>query len=77
MRSSKWHALGNVYLLVEQAEPLTPARVRELARETDGVLEVVGDEVTVWNPDGSTAEMSGNGARIAAAWYARASGSPG
>jgi len=76
MRSSKWHALGNVYLLVEQADPLTPARVRELARETDGVLEIAGNEVTVWNPDGSTAEMSGNGARIAAAWYARESGSP-
>jgi diaminopimelate epimerase len=76
MRSSKWHALGNVYLLVEQADGLTPERARELARETDGVLEVRGDEVTIWNPDGSTAEMSGNGARIAAAWFARETGSP-
>jgi len=75
MRSSKWHALGNVYLLVEQAEPLTPEHARELSRGTDGVLEVKGDHVTVWNPDGSTAEMSGNGARIAAAWYARQTGS--
>jgi diaminopimelate epimerase len=76
MTLSKWQALGNVYLLVERAElrePLTPERVRELcAGESDGILEVVSDdEVKVWNPDGSTAEMSGNGARIAAAWLAR------
>ncbi|HSC72845.1 MAG TPA: diaminopimelate epimerase [Gaiellaceae bacterium] len=75
MKSSKWHALGNVYLLVEQAEPLTPERARELSRDTDGVLEVAGSQVTVWNPDGSVAEMSGNGARIAAAWLARKTGS--
>jgi diaminopimelate epimerase len=71
MTSSKWHALGNVYLLVEQDDALTPERARELARETDGVLEVREGSVTVWNPDGSVAEMSGNGARIAAAWFAR------
>jgi diaminopimelate epimerase len=76
MRSSKWHALGNVYLLVEQADRLTADEARELAHDTDGVLEIRGDHVTVWNPDGSTAEMSGNGARIAAAWYARRTGSP-
>jgi diaminopimelate epimerase len=40
---------------------------------TDGVVEVLavnGDEVTIGilNPDGSHAEMSGNGTRIAAAW---------
>ncbi|HWJ32451.1 MAG TPA: diaminopimelate epimerase [Gaiellaceae bacterium] len=74
MRSSKWHALGNVYLLVEQVEPLTAERARELSRDTDGVLEVDGNRVTVWNPDGSVAEMSGNGARIAAAWLARETG---
>jgi diaminopimelate epimerase len=74
MRSSKWHALGNVYLLVEQAEALTPERARELSHDTDGVLEVNGKEVQVWNPDGSIAEMSGNGARIAAAWLARETG---
>jgi diaminopimelate epimerase len=75
MRSSKWHALGNVYLLVEQADALTPERARELSRDTDGVLEVNGNDVKVWNPDGSVAEMSGNGARIAAAWLARKTGS--
>jgi diaminopimelate epimerase len=75
MRSSKWHALGNVYLLVEQADALTPERAQELAHDTDGVLEVHGNNVKVWNPDGSVAEMSGNGARIAAAWLARKTGS--
>src|SRR5205085_261923 len=43
------------------------------------VLEVVAvegtrAEVMIWNPDGSTAELSGNGARIVAAWLARRSG---
>jgi diaminopimelate epimerase len=75
MTLSKWHALGNVYLLVEQADRLNADEARELARDTDGVLEVRGNEVMVWNPDGSIAEMSGNGARIAAAWFARRTGS--
>jgi diaminopimelate epimerase len=75
MKSSKWNALGNVYLLVERAEPLTPELARELSLDTDGVLEVLpGDDVRVWNPDGSIAEMSGNGARIAAAWLAQKRG---
>jgi diaminopimelate epimerase len=41
------------------------------------VLAVDGDEVTVGivNPDGSRAEMSGNGTRIAAAWLMRRTGS--
>jgi diaminopimelate epimerase len=75
MKLSKWQALGNVYLLVEQDE-LTPERVRELcAGQADGILEVESDgAVKVWNADGSTAEMSGNGARIAAAWLARKTG---
>jgi diaminopimelate epimerase len=30
--------------------------------------------VTIWNPDGSTAEMSGNGVRIAARWLAAETG---
>jgi len=76
MRSSKWSAQGNVYLLVEE-ERLTPDRARELstAHETDGVLEVVSvdgaeAEIAIWNPDGSQAELSGNGTRIAARWLA-------
>src|SRR5206468_2076428 len=31
-------------------------------------------DLVVWNPDGSRAEISGNGARIAAVWLARRSG---
>jgi diaminopimelate epimerase len=31
-------------------------------------------EIVIWNPDGSTAELSGNGTRIAARWLARRSG---
>jgi diaminopimelate epimerase len=84
MKLSKWQALGNAYLLVERAElpeQLTPDLVRELCEgSADGILEVLSTadsqaEVKVWNPDGSTAEFSGNGARIAAAWLARESGS--
>ena len=84
MKLSKWHGLGNDYLLLEQSEPaleLTPERVRKLCDYhfgvgSDGIVEVVsmsGDEVEVkiWNPDGSLAELSGNGVRIAARWLAR------
>jgi diaminopimelate epimerase len=76
MRSSKWSAHGNIYLLVED-ERLTPERARELSaqHETDGVLEVLSvegseAEIAIWNPDGSRAELSGNGTRIAARWLA-------
>jgi diaminopimelate epimerase len=87
MRFSKWHALGNTYLLVERAElsePLSGDDARHLCDVhtgvgADGVVEIVdvrGPEadVLVWNPDGTTAELSGNGARIAALWLARRSG---
>jgi diaminopimelate epimerase len=80
MRSSKWSAHGNIYLLVED-ERLTPERARELSaqHQTDGVLEVVSvegveAEIVIWNPDGSRAELSGNGTRIAARWLADRSG---
>ena len=54
---------------------LTAERVRELVGEADGILEVADDgEVTIWNPDGSQAEMSGNGTRIAARWLAERTG---
>jgi diaminopimelate epimerase len=41
------------------------------------VLAIEGDEVTIGivNPDGSRAEMSGNGTRIAAAWHMNRTGS--
>jgi diaminopimelate epimerase len=80
MTSSKWSAHGNVYLLVED-ERLTPELARELsaAQETDGVLEVQAvegaeAEIAIWNPDGSRAELSGNGTRIAARWLAERAG---
>ena len=48
MKFSKWHGLGNDYLLVERAElvfPLTPERVQKLCDYhfgvgSDGILEV-------------------------------------
>jgi diaminopimelate epimerase len=83
----KWHGLGNDYLLVERealAAPLGPELVRKLCDYhfgvgSDGVLEVVEAqghraEIVIWNPDGSTAELSGNGTRIAARWLARSTG---
>lgn len=81
MRFSKWHAHGNSYLLVERAEvgrPLDAERARLLCDVSygigsDGVVEVVSAdgaaaEIAIWNPDGSVAEFSGNGTRIAAMW---------
>jgi diaminopimelate epimerase len=78
MKSSNWHALGNAYLLVEQAD-LGPERARELVGDADGIVEVLSAgrdtaDVVIWNPDGSTAEMSGNGTRIAARWLAAKTG---
>lgn len=83
MRFSKWHALGNSYLLVERADAgrLSPESARTLCDVrygigSDGVLEIVGAdgsaaEILIWNPDGSVAEFSGNGTRIAAMWLSR------
>ena len=55
------------------------ATVREACSDADGILEVVSAtgaeaEIVIWNPDGSQAEMSGNGTRIAARWLADRSG---
>lgn len=49
------------------------------AAGTDGILEVRGStagsvDIAIWNPDGSRAEMSGNGTRIAARWLADRTG---
>ena len=83
MRFSKWHALGNSYVVVERdslGRPLDPELASRLCDVrygigSDGVVEAVGvhggrAEIAIWNPDGSTAEFSGNGSRIAAAWLA-------
>jgi len=60
---------------------MTPALARELSarNETDGVLAVLAEEgteaeIAIWNPDGSRAELSGNGTRIAARWLAERTG---
>jgi diaminopimelate epimerase len=87
MRFEKWTALGNDYLIVEAAalpwEP-SPERVKRLCDPhfgvgSDGVLLLapVEDpahvaELRIFNPDGSEAELSGNGAREAVMYLRRA-----
>ena len=73
MTSSRWHAYGNVYLVAEDDD-------YTMDPDLDGVLRVLdvdGDDVhvAIVNPDGSLAEMSGNGTRIAAAWLIARTGS--
>ncbi len=84
MRFWKWHALGNSYLVVE--EGMAPELARRLCDVrygvgSDGVVEVASSngaqaEIVIWNPDGSVAEFSGNGSRIAAAWLGARAGTP-
>jgi len=76
----KYHGLGNDYLVLEDAGgvQLTPARVvricdRHTGVGSDGILEPVTAVdadfgLRIWNPDGTTAEKSGNGIRIFARW---------
>jgi len=86
MRFEKWQALGNDYLIVERDElafELTAARVRRLCEGhfgvfADGVLELSHSEnpehvadLRIFNPDGSEAELSGNGAREAVLYLRR------
>jgi diaminopimelate epimerase len=88
MKFEKWQALGNDYLIVEAAAlpwELSPARIKRLCDPhfgvgSDGILlltpvedpEIVA-ELRIFNPDGSEAELSGNGAREAV-MYLRRSG---
>lgn len=86
MKFEKWNALGNDYVIVEAGElpfELTPERVRMVCAlhsgvGSDGVLLI--DEPTepgfvaslrIFNPDGSEAELSGNGVREAAVYLRR------
>jgi diaminopimelate epimerase len=76
MRFEKWQALGNDYLILEAAG-VGPEQVRRLCDRhlgigADGVLALApADEpgfvarLRIYNPDGSEAELSGNGARQA------------
>jgi diaminopimelate epimerase len=86
MNFEKWQALGNDYLIVEaQGLPwkLTAARIEWLCDPhfgvgADGILllsrsedpEFVA-ELRIFNPDGSEAELSGNGAREAILYLRR------
>jgi diaminopimelate epimerase len=80
VKFEKWQALGNDYVIVEQRElrfELTAARIRRLCEPhfgigADGILLLSpADEpgfvarMRIFNPDGSEAELSGNGAREA------------
>jgi diaminopimelate epimerase len=86
MNFEKWQALGNDYLIIERhALPfsLTPARVRKLCAPhfgifADGVLLLSRSadpgyvaELRIYNPDGTEAELSGNGAREAILYLRR------
>jgi diaminopimelate epimerase len=78
MTLERWQALGNVYLVAEGVE-LTAAEARAAVGGADGIVQVRASgpdwaDVVIWNPDGSTAEMSGNGTRIAARWLAERTG---
>jgi diaminopimelate epimerase len=86
MKFEKWTALGNVYLIVEAAVlPWAPTveRIKRLCDPHFGVgsdglllLAPVEDpdyvaELRIFNPDGSEAELSGNGARQAVLYLRR------
>jgi diaminopimelate epimerase len=86
VRFEKWQALGNDYLIVEAEDlpfALTPEAVRRLCdRHTgpggDGLLELAPADapgfvarLRIFNPDGSEAELSGNGAREAIMYLRR------
>jgi diaminopimelate epimerase len=86
VRFEKWQALGNDYAIVEERElpfELTPARVRVLCAPhtgvgSDGVLLLSETdesgfvaELRIFNPDGSEAELSGNGVREAVMYLRR------
>jgi len=80
MQFSKWQGLGNNYILLHRDQvpfALTPERVRLLCDRnlgigSDGILVVgprTGEDrfrLQIFNPDGSEAEMCGNGVRMVA-----------
>ena len=80
MKFEKWNALGNDYVVVEERNlpfPLTPSRIARICAlhsgvGSDGILLLSETEdrgfvasLRIFNPDGSEAELSGNGAREA------------
>lgn len=86
MRFEKWQALGNDYVIVEADSlpwELTAARVRMICHPhfgvgSDGILLLSRSDdpayvalLRIFNPDGSEAELSGNGAREAILYLRR------
>ena len=86
MKFEKWNALGNDYIVVEERNlpfRLTPSRIRRICAAHSGVgsdgillLSDPGDRgfvasLRIFNPDGSEAELSGNGAREAVMYLRR------
>ena len=82
MRFEKWQALGNDYLIVEAADAdpgagpqaLRPAlrrRRRRRARSSPPDEPGFVARLRIFNPDGSEAELSGNGAREAILYLRR------
>jgi diaminopimelate epimerase len=86
LRFQKWQALGNDYIIIERDElpfELNGERVRRICAahfgcHADGVLvlsppsdERFVAELRIFNPDGSEAELSGNGAREAILYLRR------
>ena len=86
MKFEKWQALGNDYLILEATAipfELTPPRIRAICAShtgigADGILLLSEPEsaahaarLRIFNPDGSEAELSGNGAREAALYLRR------
>jgi diaminopimelate epimerase len=82
VRFEKWQALGNDYLIFEEVE-LTAPQVKKLCDPhfgpgADGVLVLTQPDepgfvarLRIFNPDGSEAELSGNGAREAILYLRR------
>jgi diaminopimelate epimerase len=82
VRFEKWQALGNDYLIFEASE-LTQNQIRRLCDPHfgpggDGVLLLAEPDepgyvarLRIFNPDGSEAELSGNGAREAILYLRR------
>jgi diaminopimelate epimerase len=86
VKFEKWQALGNDYLILERERlpwELTPQRIEWLCDQhfgvgSDGVLLLSRSEdpgfvpdLRIFNPDGSEAELSGNGAREAILYLRR------
>jgi diaminopimelate epimerase len=86
VKFEKWQALGNDYLILEEAAlpwELTEARIEWLCDPhfgigADGILLLAPSadpefvaKLRIFNPDGSEAELSGNGAREAILYLRR------